>query len=417
MTMHELSKFEQELKGEPRIPIEEINRFLTIEDIPDGWLKDYVSFAYPLTEAPLQYHIATGLAIAATALGRNVHLEEGANTFYPNLYIVVIGESGITRKSTAINLSFKFLNKLEPSLVLGSTMSTEALLESFQKTYCHCLIYDELRMITDNEDKSYGKGLITLLTSLWSCPDTWRVELKSIREEKRTLNSPTPNILCATTPDWIQLKEADVLGGFLGRFLPIYTDGKGRRLLPRRAPMDALKFEGLLIRLKEMRNKGNVIYEWNEEAGKIFDGLYGDWDKNFKKEKNMAQLQPYWSRVDTHIRKLAMIFDICSEKPTYTITKDNLLRANLFMEVITEYYRQMLGKLTYSRDDKKEQQITDLIKKAHPKGVKHADIMRNLHLKAKEMESLMNTLQEKEIIELKEEQLTRKKGKVYYLIG
>jgi predicted transcriptional regulator len=272
-------------------------------------------------------------------------------------------------------------------------------------------------MITDNEDKSYGKGLITLLTSLWSCPDNWRVELKSIRQENRTLNSPTPNILCATTPDWMQLKEADVLGGFLGRFLPIYADGKSRKLLPRRLPMDSLKFDSLLIRLKEIRSICDVVYGWDEEAGKIFDGLYGEWDSNFKKEKNSAQLQPYWSRVDTHIRKLAMIFDICSEKPTYTITKDNLERANLFMEVITGYYRQMLCKLTYSRDDKKEQQIVDMLKKVYPKGVKHADIMRNLHLKAKDMESLMNTLQQKEIIELKDEQLSRKKGKVYYFIG
>ena len=87
---------------------------LTLEHLPEGWLKEYVRFALPLTEANVQYHLATALAIVATVLGRKVCLCAGASTYYPNLYIVVLGASGITRKSTAINLYEWFLPAINP---------------------------------------------------------------------------------------------------------------------------------------------------------------------------------------------------------------------------------------------------------------------------------------------------------------
>ena len=389
-------------------------RYLSIEDLPEGWLKDYAKFAYPLTEAPLQFHIATGLIILSTALGRNVYMQEGATNYYPNLYIVVVGASGSSKKSTATGMAFKFLNKLESSIVLGSTGSLEAIQEAFQSNYCHCIVCDELRMITDNEEKSYGKGLVTFLTSIWGGQDEYRIDRKNIPEDKRILHNPTMNLICSTTPEWMQLKEADVLGGFLGRFLPICANESDKRLLPRRQPIDQVMFNSLFNRLKEIRDIKNKVYIWNEEAGKIFDGLYKELDENFKKEKNISQIRPYWSRIDTHIRKLAMIFDIASTNPTYTITKDNLTRSYLMMEVITDYYRDMLGSLSFSWADKKEQQIVEALKKAAPNGIKHAEVMRSFHLKSKDMEVLMNTLQEKEIIEVRDEQLSRKKCKVYY---
>ena len=307
----------------------------------------------------------------------------------------------------------KFLNQLEPSIVLGSGGSLEAIQEAFQTNYCHCIVYDELRMITDNEDKSYGKGLITFLTSIWNCPEAFRIDRKNIPEDKRILQNPTMNLICATTLEWMQLKEADILGGFLGRFLPVYANESERRLLARRPPIDQAAFDNLLNRLKNISTKSSA-YVWDEEAGVIFDGLYKELDDGFRNEKNISQIRPYWSRIDTYIRKLAMIFDIASGSPTYTITKDNLMRAYAIMEIITGYYREMLGNMTYSWSDRKEQQIAAMLKKAYPKGVKHSDIMRNLHLRSQDMATLISTMEEKEVIEIGEESSSGRKGTIYY---
>ena len=220
---------------------------LTLEHLPDGWLKEYIRFALPLTEASLQYHLATALAIIATVLGRKLRLCAGASTYYPNLYIVVLGNSGITRKSTAINLYEWFLPEINPHYMLsGNIMSVEGLFEAFRASPTHIVVYDELKNLMANASKSYGRGLISTFTSLWACPKFLRVDIKKVPADKRYIFSPTLNILAATTREWLDLKEGDLLGGFWGRFLLILADENDQRRLPIRPPVDEAQKEKLL---------------------------------------------------------------------------------------------------------------------------------------------------------------------------
>lgn len=388
-------------------------KLFSIDHLPDGFLKDYVFFAEPLTEAPLQYHIATALAMVSTVLGRNVYMDEGATTYYPNLYILVIGESGITRKSTATGLAYKFLPKLNPEYILGSTMSSEALLDGFRRSYCHIILYDEIKQLIINEEKSYGKGLIALFTSLWANPPTYRVDTKNIKIEERIIENPTLNILAASTPDWLQLKEVDVLGGFLGRFLPICSSKVTKRLAIR-PQMDNDVLDSLLKKLKNIQGLSGR-YDWQDEAQKVFKGLYDELCDDFQKEPNRALIQPYWSRIDTHLRKLAIIFDACSFDPTYKITKDNLIRAWGIMDLITGYYREMLGTITYSFMGKKEKQLLDMVQQAGLNGIEHSDALRNLSdANAEIMKKLVTTLSEKDLIMVGVDRSGRKPKKVYY---
>lgn len=376
-------------------------KYFSADFLPEGFLRDYVNFAEPLTEAPLQYHIATALSLMATCLGRNVYLNEGATEYYPNLYILVIGESGITRKSTATGLAKKFLANIDPTLVLGSLGSKECFLESYRNNYCHLIVFDELRMLLDNAEKAYGTGIITDFTMLWACPPSHRFEFKSMPEEDREIKNPTLNILSCTTPDWLMIKEHNIGGGFLGRFLPIFSTKPVKRM-PIRPKMDLDEFDRLIRELKRIREiKGE--YSWEPEAQKLFEGLYNELMDGLEKEDDKAKLQPYWSRIDTHIRKLAMIFDVCSPLPTFTITKDNLVRAFGMMELITEYYKEMLGCISYSFIDKKEKQFIKKLTELGVQGIEHSTAMRNLNIDAKLMQGLVSTLIEKDLVVLNSE--------------
>jgi len=415
----------QEKQNDPQQEIERLEnikdffeskkRYFSVDYLPEGFLKEYTEFVQPLTEAPTQYHIGTALALVSTVLGRNVYMDEGATTYYPNLYILVIGESGITRKSTAIGMVYKFLPQLNPEYILGSTMSSEALLDAFKKSYCHIIVYDELKHLIVNEEKSYGKGLIALFTSLWANPPFYRVDVKNIPLPERVIKDPTLNILAASTPDWLQLKEADVLGGFLGRFLPICSSKTTKRLAIR-PEMDEVVLNDLFEKLRTIQRLSGR-YVWQDEAREIFKGLYDELCDNFQKEPNKALIQPYWARIDTHIRKLAIIFDACSPNPTLTITKDNLLRAWGIMELITGYYKEMLGSITYSFMGKKEKQLLDMVGGAGLDGIEHSIALQRLHIDAKTMRTLVDTLLEKELIAAKEVKRRRKTSKVYCAKG
>ncbi len=65
-------------------------------------------YAGEVTDAPRKYHEIIALGVIATIVNRNVYLEGGVNSLYPNLWIVIIGKSTIMRKTASLNLGSQF---------------------------------------------------------------------------------------------------------------------------------------------------------------------------------------------------------------------------------------------------------------------------------------------------------------------
>ena len=395
-----------------------VKPILTIDHFPDGWLKEYAQFALPLTEASLQYHLATALTTISTVIGRKAYLCAGATTYYPNLFIAILGPSGITRKSTAIGLSEWFLSAINPEYILsGNQMSLEAFLDAFRTSPTHIIIYDELRNLVINANKPYGRGLIPTITSLWSCPSSFRIDIKKLPPDQRMIIEPTLNILAATTMSWLNLQEDDVHGGFFGRFLFFYADSSEEKRLPIRPDANKEQKDRLIAWLLAIYQRPGTQYKWQPEAQEYFIGVYNDLRDAFDGEPHKLYIGPYWSRIDAHIIKLAMIFDAASYAPMFTITLDNLKRAKAIMDIITGYYRTMLNKATFSKTEKKERQILDILEKACPEWVSHSVVMHDLHLDCTGMKQAMGSLEEKERIEIGEVRTpgAKKKAKQYRL--
>lgn len=382
----------------------------TLDLFPEGLLRDYVEFAYPLTEAPIQYHMAVGLIMVASILGRNVFLEEGAATFYPNLYMLVIGESGITRKSTALRMVNKFIPYINPDLIMGTNLSLEGFIEAFRDHPYRLMIYDEIKHLLVNDSKPYGAGLISAITAVWDNPPFYRIELKSLDHDQKTIQTPTLNFIAASTRDWFNVSESDIRGGFLGRFVPILSGGEDR-ILAIMPDIDRQAQERLLNRLKDLQFI-NRQYSWHPDARTVFEEHYRRLRREFKDLDNKVNIQPYWSRIDTNLRKLSMIFDVCSPDPAFQITLNNLQYAIRFMDNVTKYYRLMLESLTFSKMERKEQ---DFLNKLEASGgsCDHSKIMKDIHLDADMMKKVVASLLEKDLIKASSIP-SGKKGKTIY---
>lgn len=59
----------------------------------------------PLTDAPVEFSLASGLCALAAALGNSLWYDTWGQTVYPHLWAVLVAPSSFWRKSTAINMA------------------------------------------------------------------------------------------------------------------------------------------------------------------------------------------------------------------------------------------------------------------------------------------------------------------------
>ena len=181
-------------------------------------------------ESPSHYHLWCALFTIAAILERRVYIDRAFYTLYPNLYIVLVGPSAKTRKSTAIGIVEKFIRaSLEEPAVISQKITTQALILALKERgkVADCaagiVLASELDVFLRGDDE-----LIRDLTQLYDCPDPF--EARTIGRGKDTCPKACLNILGGTTPDWMSVPISALGGGLFGRIIFVYQDSVERRI-------------------------------------------------------------------------------------------------------------------------------------------------------------------------------------------
>jgi len=353
-----------------------------------GFIREYYDYARPLTEAPSKMHLSNSFVCIASVVGRRIGLPWGNRALYPNIYKMDIGPSGIYRKSSANAIAKDLIEKIDTHLVLPDLQSIESFIFELRTSTCRVGFYDELRVLTDNARKKYGEGLIPLFTQLWDCPPSYRVSFKNIPKEDSMIYEPCLSLATSSTPEWIMLEEADVSGGFLGRFILVKCESDGR-IIPIPSIPPQSRADSLVRHLKALREiKGT--FRFTTEGKQAYESFYRKHREESSKENNYL-LGSFYSRMDVHIIKIAMILQLSLSPDALLITQENIEIANIIMEESRTDYREIIEhKVTYSQKDRNIKKIREYII-AHP-GIEHCPLLRNSHLVAKELREVVETL-------------------------
>src|SRR6187455_435675 len=87
----------------------------------DSFVGQYLAFSEN-SETPYAYDFWTALWCISVALGRDIAVDRPSAPVYLNLYCVLVAESGVTRKSTAVRRAVSFIR--------GMCNDTNQLIES-----------------------------------------------------------------------------------------------------------------------------------------------------------------------------------------------------------------------------------------------------------------------------------------------
>lgn len=271
-----------------------------------SWISTYVEYTR-FQQAPPRYHVWTALALLASAVSRNVCMERGYYQLYPNLYVVLVGSTGIS-KTTATDIGINHILSAVPTVTLAKGKITAFWLYDFfgkktqsQQDCCATIYSAELKNLMENISKT---ELITMLTELYGCPDSTSYNTKT--GGVLSLKNVCINIIASSTPEWLTtgISVNEISGGFTGRFVYIFSSEHRNIAFPEdfvTPDVMALK-QDLIDDLRHISTiKGKFVMTAQAKAD------YTIWYNKRQEEWRDERLMGYYARKGDLVLKLAML--------------------------------------------------------------------------------------------------------------
>lgn len=268
------------------------------------------------TEPPDMYRLWTAISVIASALQRKCYLQWGHSlTFYPNLYIVLVGPSGV-RKGTAMDPGLDILQDLGKIKIAAQATSLQALIRRLKETNYQdpdletgALQFHSSMTIFSKEFTVFlgyhNRELMSSLCDWYDCDRSWKYE--TIARKTEEIIGVWVNLFGATTPALIQSSmPLDAIGGGLtSRIIYVYEEEKGKMVF---LPMQTVKEAELYVMLLHDLDKINRMsgqFRYTE----AFMSAWTDWRIQDEEHPPFydERFGGYMSRRPTHVMKLSMI--------------------------------------------------------------------------------------------------------------
>ena len=387
--------------------------------IRDSWLKEYHRYTEG-QESPDTFHFWVGLSMIASTLERNVWVDMSYYVLYPNLYIILVSDAAICRRTTAVRIGVKILEQQEkPPYIFAQKITPEALIGALcnqckidadgniLQDSTAVVVAEELSVFLGKE--AYASGLIASLTSLYDCGDEWPYETRS-RGVEIAYNTCV-NMIGASSPEWLRLAiPADAVGGgFTSRIVFVYQYRSEKVIaFPKLTDEQKVAKENLVHDLSLIRRLHGT-FKFSKDA----HAWYVKWYKGHR----MALTNSVITDGELVIRKegimlkLAMCFSV-AEDDKLVIEQRHLEMAHDVLEETEQFMPETLRILSSTPMGMDATKVLTIIRR-YKRGCKHAELQRRVYhsIDADRLKAIIETLAAAQIIEVRSQLL---KGGVSY---
>jgi len=369
-----------------------------------SFIREYVEWARKVTDASLEFHVAAAFSLLAAVCGNQVTYPGfGGTVCWPNLYTVLVGASGISRKSTVVRMVDSMLSDVDPSLVIRGEQSREAFLTALSNHPVVLLPLSEFASTLSLWKREYQSGFRECVTDLYDPYIDYRRQLVN---KEIVVSRPALNILAGSTFDWLResLTGGDLRGGFMGRFLIFPAAQKEPDAGISLAEAGA-KRSALVATLKAIYKQGPRTVRLTEVKE-----YYNMWLRETEQKLALQddEMVGFFSRVGAHCLKMIVLDTIASAGPTneayYEPHEENLNRAiSLSQWLINMATDVASNQLNVGTWEMTAQRI--LVFAGKNGGIARQDLLRKIKgMSSRKLDEYINTLKDREEIEEEREQ-------------
>lgn len=327
-----------------------------------NWLTAYGEYTEG-TEPPPQFHLWVGIGTLMGGAQRKIFMDTGYYRVYSNMYVVLVSEPGVGRKSTALRLGKNILKGVIDygEEVHFSTQASSVAAAIQQMSHIKNREHQSLTAFSSELGSLLGSGSVEMvdwLTDVYDCEPDWDKQTISRGLEK--IPFPWFNLIAGSTPQWLgdNLPKTAVEGGFVSRTLFVYGEADDRIAFPEMTAAQKQIKKDLMHDLAHIASlKGQMTFE--PEAKEF----YRDWYESPSAHRSMAtdyRISGYFSRKHIHVLKVAMALSL-AESDKLELTQRDIATAITMLESIESGMHKAfvsVGRNTFSTDlDRVRKQI------------------------------------------------------------
>ncbi len=397
-----------------------------LESSPPTFIERYLSWATDLTDAAPAYHQAGAIVALSAVISGSVKLPTSYGTIIPNIWVMILGNTTITRKTSTMDLAMDLLNDIDEEFVLATDGSIEGLLTSLSTRPGRSSIFlrDEFSgLLEQMVKKDYMSGMAELLTKLYDCKMQKRV-LKSGTVE---VKQPRLIIYAGGIKNNVTsiLSSDHISSGFVPRFIFITAGNDLSRLRPI-GPPTPINLDARTKILMELQN----LYDHYNRSQQILISVGGSTTTATQKVEYSATMTeqawfrynqieikmvhegvesedpditvPMNDRLSKSILKVALLIAASRQIGDEIVVEEiDILRAAKYGEEWTAHAKLICENIGKGTNERLLDRIMRKVSK-YPSGIKKSQLMQHMHLSAKDAAYILETLKQRDQIVISE---------------
>jgi hypothetical protein len=392
----------------------------TLAEAQDSWVERYIRWAGGLGDAAKQYHQAGAFIALSSVLAGSVQLPTSFGSVVPNLWFMLLADTTLTRKTTAMDIAMDMLTEINDEFLLATDGSLEGMFTALSTRPRKPSIFlrDEFSGLLEQMTKrDYMAGFPEMLTKLYDGKEQKRL----LRKETVTVKDPCLIIFAGGIRTKTQeiLTHEQVSSGFLPRFIFITAESDVSKIQPLGPPTERNwgrrdEIKGELADLAGYFDKYEQVIINDKVIGSPKKRLWNAeltpeaWTRYNKLEASMMSAgvnsefpeiyTPLYDRLGKSILKASVLLAASRQKGAETVRVEatDIIHAIYYGEGWRGYAKEVIAKVGVSKDEKKMQTILTAIYRHN--GMSRSSIMQSYHLTGRDMTAIVDTLEQRNLI-------------------